>query len=533
MTSAPANDEAAAPDHAPDSLTFWAAWRWWLPVALLALLLVLLFRDPFAGDWDALDYTVLALRGAPSSMLFGRTLFIYTNHLAFRLAHAAFGLQPEHAYLLFKYMVVCESPLAVVGMWALARRLTGSVRAAMIAALLLALAPFFVIYGGQAMTEIPALVMLTRGLALHLRGVQERRATLILTSAALLGLSVNVRESGALYGLWLVLAPLVYRWRVDARALLVTGAACALFAVCALGPFAALYLLDLGGYRQSWHGWVASMRMEEAVHPVSPFNFLMLAFFFFVTSPVVFIALPFAARREWRARGLSPLLVLALVGLLANLILITHYSAIINGRYLLTGLPGTLPLAADYLLRRQRARPDELHRACVRVVRLIVIVALVVGTGFFVFAWPTLRSHALTREYRARLALLPPDAVVMAGGQTVAVTYYRALGLGRWDTIGTGGGWPGARLTEVIDEYLHAGRRVYLDADERLWFTDSWRGQETQQLAALEGRFGFRRVAADLYELRPLGDETARDEPHLARLLDKPPSRLPFLRRRR
>src|SRR5205823_7508839 len=149
MTSAPASREttetttAAAPpaaqqpaliDQAAPTQSFRAAWRYWLPLALLALALALLFVDPFAGDWDALDYTILALRGAPSSMLFGRTLFIYTNHFAYQLAHALFGLQPEHAYLLFKYMVVCESPLAVMGMWTFARRLTGSLAAATVAA---------------------------------------------------------------------------------------------------------------------------------------------------------------------------------------------------------------------------------------------------------------------------------------------------------------------------------------------------------------------------------------------------------------
>src|SRR2546421_5859006 len=238
MTSTPATGETQTRDRAPGELTLRAAWRSWLPPALVALLLALLCRDPFAGDWDALDYTVLALRGTPSSMLFGRTLFIYANHYAYTLAHAVFGLQPEHAYLLFKYMVICESPLAIIGIWMLARRLSGNVQTATIAALLLALSPFFVIYSGQAMTEIPSLVLLTFGLALNLRGMQERRAGAVLLSAALLGLSVNVRESVALYGLWLVVAPLVYKWRLDARTLGLTVAACAVLLVCALGPFA-------------------------------------------------------------------------------------------------------------------------------------------------------------------------------------------------------------------------------------------------------------------------------------------------------
>ncbi|HEX8070086.1 MAG TPA: glycosyltransferase family 39 protein [Pyrinomonadaceae bacterium] len=535
MTSAPATGEARA--AAPGAPGLRAAWRWWLPPALLALALALLCRDPFAGDWDALDYTVLALHGAPSSMLFGRALFIYTNHFAFRLAHALVGLEAEHAYLLFKYMVVAQSPLAVTGMWTLARRLTNDPRAATVAALLLALSPFYVIYSGQAMTEIPSILLLTVALTLHLRGMSERRAGLVLLSAALLGLSVNVREAVGLYGVWLVLAPLVYRWRINARTLALTAAACVLFFVCALGPFALMYLLDFGGYRGAWHGWVASMRMEEALHPVTARNLLPLAFFFFVTAPVVFVLWPFAAWREWRARGWTPVLVLALVGLAANVSLITHYSAIINGRYQLTGLPGLLPLVAAYLVARARRRTGDAQderdarraerRALLRATLVATVPTVLAGLAFLPFAWPTLRAHAITAEYRARLAQLPPDAVVMAGGQTVAVSYYRGVGLGAWEMIGTGGGWPGARLPELIDEYLRAGRRVFVDTDSRLWFTDSWRGAETRQLVALEGRYRFRRVTDTIYELRPLADETARDEPHLARLLAKPPSRLP------
>ena len=100
-------------DRAAEAAGFWRQWRWWLPVALLALALAVIFADPFAGDWDALDYTVLAVQGRPSTMLFGRMLFLFTNHLAYRVAHAAFGLPPENAYLLIKYMVVGQSPLAV------------------------------------------------------------------------------------------------------------------------------------------------------------------------------------------------------------------------------------------------------------------------------------------------------------------------------------------------------------------------------------------------------------------------------------
>jgi hypothetical protein len=504
------------------------SWRWWLAPALAAFALALLFADPFAGDWDAVDYTVLALRGEPSTMLFGRALFIFTNHFAYQVAHAAFGLAPEHAYLLFKYMVVCETPLVVVALWALARDLTRDARAATVAALTLAVCPFFVIYGGQAMTEIPSLLLLCCALLVHLRGLRRRSTSLVLLGAAMLGACNNVREVASLYGVWLVVAPFALGLKLDRRTLFVTALACAAFFACAFAPFLYFYLGDVGGYRAGWHGWVESMRSEEGVHPVSVQNFAPLFLFFFVAAPLALIALPAAARAEWRARRFSPSLALACVGVFANLMLVTHYSTVINGRYLLTGLPGVLPLAADYLVRREARRAHDLRRGFRRAASASVVAALLLGAIFYAGSRPTLRLHGITKEYRARLALLPDDAVVMAGGQTVSVSYYRALGVGHWDVIGTGGGFPTAPLAEVIDDYLRGGRRVFLDTDSRLWFNDHWRGAETRAVAALRTRFRFRRVSDTVYEIRPADDETARDEPDFERLLRKRP---PLLQR--
>jgi len=172
-----------------------SAWRWWLPPAAVSLILILAFVDPFVGDWDALDYTVNALRGYPSSMALGRSLFIFYNHALYILAHTFFGLSPERAYLVFKYAVVAQAPLAVVACWTLARDLTHSHRAATVAALLVVSSPVFVLYSGQVMTDVPALLLLTVALIIHLRGLQQQRFWLVLVGAALLGAGVNLRET--------------------------------------------------------------------------------------------------------------------------------------------------------------------------------------------------------------------------------------------------------------------------------------------------------------------------------------------------
>lgn len=463
-------------------------------------------------------------------MLFGRMLFIYANHLAYQLARALFDLRPEHAYLLFKYMVVVESPLAVAACWTLARDLTKSVRAATVAALLLACAPFFVIYSGQAMTEIPSVLLLCVALVLHLRGLRARNVWLVLAGAALLGTGNNIREVAALYGIWIVVGPLACGWKIDRRNLAITAAACVVFFVCAFAPFLYFYFGDVGGYQAGWHGWVESMRSEESVHPVALKNFVPLFLFFFVGAPLVLTILPLALRDEWRRHKFSPLFALACTGLFANLMLVTHYSTVINGRYLLTGMPGLVPLAAAYFVRYESRRTGSARRGFALAAGGVVLAAVVFGAIFFPGSWQTIKSHGLTKEYRARLAVMPEDAVVLAGGQTVSVNYYRGLGLGRWDVIGTGGGWPTDKLAEVIEAHLRDGRRVFVDTDARLWFNDSWRGQETRELVAAAPRFRFRRVSDTIYEVRPPTDATAQDDPELGRLLDREPTHIQKLR---
>ncbi|HSL53168.1 MAG TPA: hypothetical protein VK868_02190, partial [Pyrinomonadaceae bacterium] len=140
--------------------SFWRAWRWWLPPAVIALALVLYFVDPFIGDWDGMDYTMLALDGYPSSMALGRNLFIFSNHYLYQVAHQLFDVQRDEAYLVFKYAVVAQAPLAVIACWVLARDISGSLYTATMAAFLIVFAPVFVLYGGQVMTDVPSVLLL-------------------------------------------------------------------------------------------------------------------------------------------------------------------------------------------------------------------------------------------------------------------------------------------------------------------------------------------------------------------------------------
>ncbi|HMF56654.1 MAG TPA: glycosyltransferase family 39 protein [Pyrinomonadaceae bacterium] len=494
-------------------------WRWWAIPAAIALILSLLFADPFIGDWDGLDYTVAALRGSPSSMALGRSVFIYFNHALWLLAHNLFGLRPENAYLLFKYAVVAESPLVVVACWVLARDVTGNIRAATIAALLVALSPPFIIYSGQVMTETQSLLILTIALIVHFRGLRERKAWMVILGAGVLGLGVNVRETIGFYGVWLVIGPIACGWKLRRREIMVTALACLIFFIFALGIFAALFYGDVYSFRASWFGWLEATRAESSAHPVMARNLIPFFAFFFLDAPLVFLALPFALVREWREHRFSPLFALASAGLFANALLFFNYSTTINWRYFLTGLPALAPIAADFLLKAFAARARTINQALAYVALLIISLAILFGLIFKPVSRKYRQERAETKSYIERLSMLPPDAVMISGSQTVAVTYWRGLGAGKWDTIGTGSGWPGARLSSVIEKFLGENRRVFLDADPRWWSPCGWQQSEERDLVSIESRFHFRRVSENIYEIRPIEDSTAQDVPDLQKLL--------------
>ncbi len=452
-------------------------------------------------------------------MALGRFLFIFINHALWLIAHAIFKLPAEHAYLLFKYAVVAESAFAVIACWLLARELTHSIAAATMAALLIAASPAFIVYSGQVMTEIPSVLLTATALVVHLRGLQQRRMWLVLTGAMLLGASVNIRETALFYTPWLALAPLVCGWKMRGRELLIVVLSCALFCVCAFGIFAVWFAIDAFDYRASWYGWRASMWTEAARHPIAFRNLLSLLLYFFAASPLVALALPIAGWREWQRRGLSPLLALACAGLFADSLLFFNYSTAINWRYLLTGLPALAPLAADYFLRAQTIKLGDARRAFWSITLAVIFIVTLFAVYHQALASEYLKKRALTKDYIAQLRGLPPDAVLMAGAQTVGVTYWRGLGAGNWEVIGTGGGWPGAQLSEVVEKYLSERRRIFLDVDSRWWSPCGWQVEEARELATLESHFHFRRVSETIYEIKLPNDQTAIDAPNLQSLL--------------
>ena len=204
---------------------------------------------------------MLSLAGYPSSMALGRNLFIFGNHFLFVIAHALFNVQQEQAYLIFKYAVVAQSPLAVIACWILARDISGSLYTATVAAMLVTFSPVFVLYGGQVMTDVPSVLVLATALIIHLRGVQQQKFWLILIAAGLMGLGVNLRETVGFFAPWLLFAPFVLGWKFQRREILYVATSCLVFLLFAFGWFAYWFVSD-PHYRWVWFGWRESMYAE-------------------------------------------------------------------------------------------------------------------------------------------------------------------------------------------------------------------------------------------------------------------------------
>jgi hypothetical protein len=213
------------------------------------------------------------------------------------------------------------------------------------------------------------------------------------------------------------------------------------------------------------------------------------------------------------------MLLLWLVAFCANVLLFFNYSTTVNWRYFLTGLPGLVPLGSFWLLIVAKRRLRTERRAFVVCLAAIAVLAVI----FLICVRPVsvefVQRRAMSREYKHRLEQVPPDAIMISGAQTIAVHYWAAIGSGRWQTIGTGGGWPGDKLFSIIQNHLDHRRRVFIDADPRWWLPCGWQRDEIPVTVELEKHFSFRHVNDTIYEISWLGDPSARDNPNLSRLL--------------
>src|SRR5207237_3471478 len=163
-------------------------------------------------------------------------------------------------------------------------------------------------------------------------------------------------------------------------------------------------------------------------HPLSLGNLRPFLIYFFLVAPLTFVALPLAAWKEWRERGWSLLLTAGAVGLFANAMLFFNYSTIINWRYFLTGLPALAPLAGNYFVRSETEKLRSERRGFLVAIVGVILVAGLMGLLIHPAGSDYFNRLALAKNYDEQLRSMPSDAVVIAGSETIAVTYWRGIG---------------------------------------------------------------------------------------------------------
>jgi len=432
----------------------------WLPLACVSWLLAWRFQDQFISDWDGFDYTVYAVQHRASALGLSRALFLGYNSALWETAHHWFGLLPEKAYLVIRYGVIAQAGPAIIGVYALCKELTSSRLAAFFGALIVLSSPYYIIYSGRGMSELPGLLALSWSLWWMIRSLRTERNAQFLMAVCLVGLSANIREFAIFYLPFILIAARLYKksWKIGCVALIL-AVICAFAGMIFWKLYDDLYWIEVVN-------WYRLSAAERKIHPVTSDNLRFLAQYSFYCSAVATVISPFSLVWLWAKRRMRLLLALGLVGLAANLALLANHDLSINPRYLLTGLIG-LAAACGWLLAESIK--------CFRVWAAPLLIGLIVLTGvsynntakeLYNQQW----SARAARDYVAKVADLPWNSAFIVGSRTPLIHFLAGVkARPYWLAVTPGAPWPDERLDDVIQDFLYAGRKVYVDFDPELW----------------------------------------------------------------
>jgi hypothetical protein len=479
------------PETAADSRDWTADYFLWLPLACLSWGLAWKFQDVFITDWDGFDYAAYTVRHLPSALGLGRAMFLGYNYLLWEIAHRAFGVEPASAYLVIRYGVMAQTGFAILGMYALAKELTANRMAASLAALIVAASPYFILYSGRGMSEIPGFLMLSWSLWWMLRSLRLGKKAQFLLAAFSIGLSANVREFAIFYLPFIPIAALLFgmKWRMSLAALLMAVAA-------ALTGMAFWASYDTGNYLAAVIIWYKLSAQERKLHPVTLANLRLFADYSFNCSVIVTLLTPAALFWRGALRPHSALFWLGATGLFGDLLLIANHDLSVNPRYLLIGLFGLAPLCGwclAKLLSEQGIRSLPL---------LFGLLVLTKGAynhmarELYNQQW----SANAARKYLQKIEYLPWNSGFIVGARTPLVHFLTGVGAHPyWRTISPGATWPHNKLDEEIQEFFYAGREVYIDFDPELWqggarensrvFADLYMVKQKYQLKQIHSSF--------------------------------------------
>ena len=396
----------------------------------------------------------------PSTLGLGRAFFLGYNSVLWEMAHRWLGLPPEKAYLALRYGVIAQAGVGVIGVYALCKELTTSRLASFFGALIVSLSPYYIIYSGRAMSEIPGLLALSWSLWWMTQSLRTGKTGQFLTAAALLGLSANIREFAVFYLPFIPIAARIYRGRWKTGCL-----AFALAAACALAGMIFWKLYD----DLYWVGvvnWYRLSAAERRVHPVTSANLGFFADYAFNCSAIISVITPLALIWLWSRPRLRALAALGLVGLAADLTLLANHDLAVNPRYLMTGLVG-LAAACGWCLAELIER-----RRLWATPALLSLIVLTKGSynhmakELYDQQW----GARAARDYVAKVTDLSWNSAFIVGSRTPLIHFLAGVKARPfWLVITPGAGWPDDKLGEAIQDFFYAGRKVYVDFDPELW----------------------------------------------------------------
>ncbi len=466
----------------------------WLPLALASWWLAYTLRDPFISDWDGFDYTVYTVQGLPSALGLGRALFLGYNHWLWKLVEHFGKLPPERAFLIVRYGVIAQAGLATLGFYALYKELSANRLVAFIGALLMAVSPYYIIYSARGMSEIPGFLLLSWSLWWLARSARLEKQNQFLLAAVLLGASANLREFALFYFPLIIIAGRQHKfsWR---RCLL----ACGLAVLAAAAGMIFWVLYDTDNYLRVIINWYGLSAKERAVNPVTAKNFWFVAKYAFDCSGAATLlgVGGLALLRVQRKHAL--LFGLGLCGLGADLLLLLNHDLSVNPRYLLIGLLG-LAAVSGWLL-------PELIKAY-RWRSLPWLLALLVLTkGTYNHMAKELYDQNWTaraaQSYINKIADLPWHAAFIVGARTPLIHFYNGVGArAYWQAIAPGAPWPDEKLGERIDDFMMAGRAVYVDFDPALWQQGARaKSRESVGLELIKRAYELEHVREQIYRI--------------------------------
>lgn len=503
---------------------------WWLGIlTVVSFGLFYYLRTPFAGDWDSYDFIWQVVTHRHSNLGFGRPYFIALHIPVWEIAHRLFDVPRTEAHQVLQLTTLALGSVTPVLFYGVLRRLLDR-PAAWLGAILLMVSPFYVVYSGFIMTEIPMFFFFMSALLFHLKGLEEGKLGWIALGSAVVGIMLGVRENSLVFIPLFFLLPFIrsrnqagHGWKVLAcmvlPALLIAGA----------GPLWLFWRHPMS-YLATVKYWLSKVPRARTQ------DYTLLGYlvrYMFMNAPISAVLLlpaliEMVRRRRTEAHIVrrdgpqgppidaplynatySELLIIGflLVGL-PYMALLMDADMKYYSRYVLIGVPGMAMLAGLYInnaAARLRAGPLWKYGLAMGLGAVILLISSV----------PIRQRNAIEQRRRDILThmytVTPENAIFLPGTLTPLVEAYRQMGIRpQWEMIASGWPWPGREnLARLISDLLYTERPIYLISDVAVW---RHLDQEQADINCLRDKFQFQRVDEYLVRLQRKPDMDSTEE---------------------